>query len=195
MVTKERTNNQVILEQACSWPMWEGSLLQCLLMTIVFLKTHVWFHFHLSVETGAGLRIWGTKWRLPQTYKTPLQPPASSKYQQQIKDSSKNMFYFANTQGEQVTCVRWKSDSGGLLFGRKLTFEMPPQFQIPRVYVQIGFSHSIVGKGRCWPLQRWNSADFQRGSKVFFGWPRTCRLQTLLQRCLPRQQRYWISWY
>ena len=107
----------------------------------------------------------------------------------------KNMFYFANTQGEQVTCVRWKSDSGGLLFGRKLTFEMPPQFQIPRVYVQIGFSHSIVGKGTCWPLQRWNSADFQRGSKVFFGWLRTCRLQTLLQRCLPRQQRYWISWY
>ena len=107
----------------------------------------------------------------------------------------KNMFYFANTQGEQVTCVRWKSDSGGLLFGRKLTFEMPPKFQIPRVYVQIGFSHSIVGKGTCWPLQRWNSADFQRGSKVFFGWLRTCRLQTLLQRCLPRQQRYWISWY
>ena len=57
------------------------------------------------------------------------------------------------------------------------------------------FSHSIVGKGTCWPLQRWNSADFQRGSKVFFGWLRTCRLQTLLQRCLPRQQRYWISWY
>ena len=30
MVTNKQTNdNQVILVQACSWPMWEGSLLQC----------------------------------------------------------------------------------------------------------------------------------------------------------------------
>ena len=28
MVTNDQTNNQVNLEQACSWPVWEGSLLQ-----------------------------------------------------------------------------------------------------------------------------------------------------------------------
>ena len=28
LVTNKRTNHQVILEQACSWPVWEGSLLQ-----------------------------------------------------------------------------------------------------------------------------------------------------------------------
>ena len=31
MVTNEWTTNRLILEQACSWPVWEGSLLQKLL--------------------------------------------------------------------------------------------------------------------------------------------------------------------
>ena len=39
--TNERTNNQVILVQACSWPVWEGSLLQNDLAPLTALSAHI----------------------------------------------------------------------------------------------------------------------------------------------------------
>ena len=40
-----------------------------------YRRTYVWCRLHLSVETGAALRIWGTKWTPLQTCKRPLLPP------------------------------------------------------------------------------------------------------------------------
>ena len=45
--TNDRPNNQVILEQACSWPMWEGSLLQ--LQIPRQIQAHTIVHWTMSI--------------------------------------------------------------------------------------------------------------------------------------------------
>ena len=71
MVTNEQTNSQVILVQACSWPVWEGSLLQKVVWTENKKKTsfaeleNIWLEGNYNREEsrigrdGSG-RVWGT---------------------------------------------------------------------------------------------------------------------------------------